>query len=71
VAWARVTSRKAPIVGRMVQAEVVLAPSADRAVVDESALVKWCGDRLPDYGVPRRIRFLDEIPVKETLKSDV
>ncbi|MCU7729748.1 AMP-binding protein [Actinoplanes sp. KI2] len=71
VAWARVTSRKAPIVGRMVAAEVVLAPAADRAEVDETALVKWCGDRLPDYGVPRRIRFLEEIPVKETLKSDV
>jgi acyl-coenzyme A synthetase/AMP-(fatty) acid ligase len=68
VAWARVTSRKAPIVGRMVAAEVVLAPGAD---LDEAALVQWSGERLPDYGVPRRIRFLDEIPVKETLKSDV
>jgi acyl-coenzyme A synthetase/AMP-(fatty) acid ligase len=71
VAWARVTSRKAPIVGRMVVAEVVLGPTADRANLDETALVKWCSERLPDYGVPRRIRFLDEIPVKETLKSDV
>jgi acyl-coenzyme A synthetase/AMP-(fatty) acid ligase len=49
----------------------VLAPGVDRADVDETALVQWCGERLPDYGVPRRIRFLDEIPVKETLKSDV
>ncbi|MFB9236711.1 AMP-binding protein [Plantactinospora siamensis] len=71
VAWARVTSRRAPIVGRMVVAEVVPAPAADHAPPDEAALVQWCRERLPDYGVPRRIRFLDEIPVKETLKSDV
>ena len=24
-----------------------------------------------DHAVPRRLRFLDEIPIKETLKSDV
>ncbi|TDD46152.1 long-chain fatty acid--CoA ligase [Kribbella antibiotica] len=69
VAWARVFARKAPLVGRMVAAEVVtndsLGPIAD---VD---LVQWCSSRLPDYGVPRRIKFLDEIPQKETLKSDV
>ena len=26
---------------------------------------------MPDYGVPRRIKLLAEIPQKETLKSDV
>jgi acyl-CoA synthetase (AMP-forming)/AMP-acid ligase II len=71
VAWARVSARKAPLVGRVVAAEVVLAPGADRAEVDEATLVQWCTERLPDYGVPRRIRYLDEIPFKETLKSDV
>lgn len=71
VAWARVSARKAPLVGRVVAADVVLAPGTDRAEVDEAALVQWCAERLPDYGVPRRIRYLDEIPFKETLKSDV
>ncbi|ADB29641.1 Acyl-CoA synthetase (AMP-forming)/AMP-acid ligase II-like protein [Kribbella flavida DSM 17836] len=69
VAWARVFARKAPLVGRMVAAEVVLNP--DLGPVTDADLVQWCTNRLPDYGVPRRIRFLPEIPQKETLKSDV
>ncbi|MEW2431062.1 AMP-binding protein [Micromonospora sp. NPDC047644] len=69
VAWARVTGRRAPVLGRMVVAEVVLAPSS--VDTDEAALVRWCADRLPEHAVPRRIRVLTDIPVKETLKSDV
>ena len=66
VAWASVRGRKAPIVGNIVTAEVVLdGPATD------SDLTQWCAERLPDYSVPRRIRFLDTIPIKETLKSDV
>ncbi|MDO3705897.1 AMP-binding protein [Micromonospora sp. C28SCA-DRY-2] len=70
LAWARVTGRRAPLLGRMVVAEVVPAPDAAEPP-DEAALVRWCADRLPDHAVPRRIRVLTEIPVKETLKSDV
>ncbi|MBM0237535.1 AMP-binding protein [Micromonospora sp. ATA32] len=69
VAWARVTGRRAPLLGRMVVADVVLTPGAEQP--DEAALVRWCADRLPEHAVPRRIRVLTEIPVKETLKSDV
>jgi acyl-CoA synthetase (AMP-forming)/AMP-acid ligase II len=69
VAWARVFARKAPIVGRMVAAEVVLDKTMGPTT--DADLVKWCSGRLPDYGVPRRIRILEEIPSKETLKSDV
>jgi acyl-CoA synthetase (AMP-forming)/AMP-acid ligase II len=69
VAWARVFARKAPLVGRMVAAEVV--PNPALGPITDADLVQWCSSRLPDYGVPRRIRFLDEIPQKETLKSDV
>ncbi|MEV6811946.1 AMP-binding protein [Micromonospora sp. NPDC051296] len=80
VAWARVTGRRAPLLGHMVVAEVVPtpadpSPAAGQAgpltALDEAALVRWCADRLPEYAVPRRIRVLTEIPVKETLKSDV
>ncbi|PZF97568.1 AMP-binding protein [Micromonospora deserti] len=74
VAWARVTGRRAPVLGRMVVAEVVPTPHAAPAVgeaLDEAALVRWCAGRLPEHAVPRRIRVLTEIPVKETLKSDV
>ncbi|MEU8183322.1 AMP-binding protein [Micromonospora sp. NPDC049044] len=70
VAWARVTGRRAPVLGRMVVAEVVHTPTA-HPDVDEAALVRWCADRLPEHAVPRRIRVLADIPVKETLKSDV
>jgi acyl-CoA synthetase (AMP-forming)/AMP-acid ligase II len=66
VAWASVRGRRAPIVGTIVAADVVLSRQ-----VDEDELVAHCQRSLPDYAVPRRFRFLDEIPVKETLKSDV
>ncbi|MFC0509139.1 AMP-binding protein [Micromonospora costi] len=74
VAWARVTGRRAPVLGRMVVAEVVPHPTSagdGGDPPDEAALVRWCADRLPEHAVPRRIRVLPEIPVKETLKSDV
>lgn len=71
VAWAKVSGRKAPLVGRMVVADVVLAPGQTHDSDLEQSLTTWCHERLPEYGVPRRFRFLDAIPAKETLKSDV
>lgn len=67
VRWAAVRGRKAPLVGTVVQADVVLADPA----TSEADLARWCADRLADYAVPRRFRFLSEIPLKESLKSDV
>ena len=49
-------------------ADLVLDQPPVRATAE---LTRWCADRLPDHAVPRRIRLLDEIPIKETLKSDV
>ncbi len=66
VRWARVTGRRAPLVGQMVCAEIVTDGQ-----LDDSALQRWAGERLAEHAVPRRIRVLPEIPVKETLKSDV
>ena len=66
VAWAQVRARRAPLVGSVVAADVV--PDTPVTTVE---LTRWCSDRLPDHAVPRRIRLLDEIPIKETLKSDV
>lgn len=66
VVWAAVRGRRAPIVGRIVTADVVLS---EETTVAE--LTSWCTERLPDYSVPRRLRFLDHIPIKESLKSDV
>lgn len=66
VLWAGVKGRTAPIVGTLVQAEVVL-----REPVPEVDLTAWCSRRLPDYAVPRRYRVLDAVPLRETLKSHV
>ena len=72
VSWAKVSGRKAPVVGRVVVADVVAARHAGQ---DQAELIgmltAWCRGRLPEYGVPRRFRFLDAIPTKESLKSDV
>lgn len=73
VAWAQVRGRKAPLVGTIVVADVVLRPDhADHtsAEVDQE-LSAHCAARLADYAVPRRIRVLEQIPTKESLKSDV
>jgi acyl-coenzyme A synthetase/AMP-(fatty) acid ligase len=71
VAWAHVRGRNAPLVGRLVVADVVLAPGAEPSPELLAELVQWCQQQLPEYGVPRRIKFLQAIPAKETLKSDV
>ncbi|AKU18816.1 acyl-CoA synthetase [Luteipulveratus mongoliensis] len=68
VEWAAVRGRKAPLVGQVVMAEVVLTEGSSTTDVE---LTAWCAARLPDYSVPRRLRVLPEIPIKETLKSDV
>ena len=66
VAWAAVRGRRAPIVGRIVTADVVVSEETTTA-----DLTAWCAERLPEHAVPRRLRFLDQIPIKESLKSDV
>lgn len=71
VAWAQVAGRRAPVVGALVQANVVVASGAVADADLERDLRAWCAARLPEYGVPRRILFKNEIPSKETLKSDV
>lgn len=67
VSWAAVKGRRAPMVGQLVQANVVLRDPA----VTEDDLFGYCQSRLAEVEVPRRIRFLDEIPLTESLKSDV
>lgn len=71
VAWAHVRGRKSPLVGSLVVADVVLRSGATDAPEVVADLTRWSTDRLPEYGVPRRIKLLEEIPAKETLKSDV
>ncbi|WP_040157637.1 AMP-binding protein [Nigerium massiliense] len=67
VLWASAKGRRAPLVGTVVQADVVLSDQD----TTEADLARWCAERLADYAVPRRFRLLDSIPIKESLKSDV
>jgi acyl-coenzyme A synthetase/AMP-(fatty) acid ligase len=71
VRWAHVRGRRAPLVGTMVVAEVVLRSGRTTDPDTLASLRAWCEERLPEYGVPRRITLIDSIPQKETLKSDV
>lgn len=71
VAWAQVRGRRAPLVGTMVVADLVLTSGATDDPDALDRITAWCRERLPDYGVPRRLKALPEIPTKETLKSDV
>ena len=71
VACAHVRGRKAALVGNLVVADVVLTSGETKAPETLQSINEWCAARLPDYGVPRRIKLLDAIPAKETLKSDV
>ncbi|MBW9209508.1 acyl--CoA ligase [Mumia sp. zg.B21] len=65
VVWASVRGRRAPLVGSVVVADVVLRDDTPTA-----ELTGWASERLPEYAVPRRLKVLDTIPTKETLKSD-
>ncbi|RNL62235.1 long-chain fatty acid--CoA ligase [Nocardioides marmoriginsengisoli] len=71
IAWAAVRGRKSALVGNLVVAEVVLTPGATDSRELQAALTAWCAERLPEYGVPRRIKVLDEIPATVTGKSAV
>lgn len=71
VAWASVRGRKSALVGSLVVAEVVLEPGLTESRELLAALTAYCSERLPEYGVPRRIKFLDAIPTTATLKSEV
>ncbi|HEX4189372.1 MAG TPA: class I adenylate-forming enzyme family protein [Marmoricola sp.] len=71
VAWAAVRGRKSALVGSLVVAEIVLASGFADTRELTADLTSWCAERLPEYGVPRRIKVLEEIPVTQTGKSAV
>ena len=71
VGWAAVRGRRAPLVGTVVVADVVPAAPVEFTADFAAEVSRWAAERLPEYAVPRRITVLPEIPVKETLKSDV
>lgn len=71
VAWAQVRGRKSAMVGNLVVADLVLAPGVPNSREITAAITAFCADRLPEYGVPRMIKVLEEIPVTVTGKSEL
>lgn len=69
IAWAQVRGRRSPMVGNLVVADLVLEPGVEAGKELNAAVTAWCADRLPEYGVPRMLKVLDEIPVTATGKS--
>jgi acyl-coenzyme A synthetase/AMP-(fatty) acid ligase len=68
VRWCRVAQRRAPLVGNLVSAEVVLSSNISTEAAEKS-LVEHCRTRLPEYAVPRFFRFIDSIRFGGNLKS--
>lgn len=72
VSWCRVRGARAPLVGTLVAADVVLAP-AGRALAQDLAereLAAHCAERrLPEWMIPRFWNLLDQIPLSTALKA--
>ena len=68
VLWCRVRARAAPVVGNLLQAEVVLRPGETAA---PDALRAELAGRLPDYMVPRFWRIVDHIPATGNFKTEL
>jgi acyl-CoA synthetase (AMP-forming)/AMP-acid ligase II len=69
VVWCRVKRRKAPFMGELVAADIVLKSSDKK--VSEAELVQHCAAKLSEYMVPRFWQFLESIPVTENLKAEL
>ena len=73
LSWCRVRGARAPLVGTLVAADVVLA-EAGRSVTREEAereLTAFCvAHGLPEWMVPRLWTFLDRVPVSPAFKVE-
>lgn len=68
VLWARVAAQRAPLVGHLPVADIVLTQSMDPAEA-ETALTRHCSAALAEHAVPRLWNFLPEVPMRASLKS--
>jgi len=68
VLWARVTARKAPLMGALPVATVVLKRPMPEAEA-ERMLTEHCEAGLAEYAVPRMWDFQDSVPLRASLKS--
>ncbi|MEO1528340.1 MAG: fatty acid--CoA ligase family protein [Planctomycetota bacterium] len=69
VRLARVSAKKNPIMGSIVQATVVLSEGCDGASPDfKSGLTRFCREHLEPYKIPAILRVAESIPVSDTGK---
>jgi acyl-coenzyme A synthetase/AMP-(fatty) acid ligase len=68
VLWAQVRGRKAPVVGEVPAAKVVLRRSGEPCS-DEARLTAHLSKRLPPHAIPRAWKFLPDIPLEPNQKS--
>jgi acyl-coenzyme A synthetase/AMP-(fatty) acid ligase len=68
VLWARVTARRAPLMGHLPVATVVLRRPMDPTEA-EAMLTAHCETHLADYAIPRIWDFPDRVPLRASLKS--
>ncbi len=68
VSWCRVRGVRAPVVGSLPEADVVLNPGLPPP--SDAELAAHCSARLPEPGVPRFWNRLESIPVQPSLKSE-
>ena len=70
VLWCRVRGVRAPLVGQLVKASVVLQPGQAREPLSEIALTAYCAERLPAHMVPRVWERLDRVPATVNWKTE-
>lgn len=68
VLWAQVVARRAPLVGHLPVATVVLRRPMDSDAA-EAMLTEHCTGQLADYAIPRIWDFPDRVPLRASLKS--
>lgn len=69
VSWCRVRGVRAPLVGSLPEADVVVDPR--QPSLTDAELVAHCRGRLPEPGIPRFWNRLDSIPIQASLKSEL
>lgn len=68
VIWAQVTAQRAPVVGYLPVASIVLREPMEVELA-EMLLTAYCQERLPNFAVPRLWDFLDNVPLRASLKT--
>lgn len=68
VVWAQVVARRAPLMGYLPMANLVLHQGVDPDKAEQE-LTMYCEARMPEYAVPRIWNFLDAVPLRASLKS--